>query len=692
MKKLILALLLVFILTACDFDVPIEEVPEYDITYYVDGVEYQKDTYQIGEVILPPSNPTKEDHTFMGWYVDDEGVNQFGFGAMPNGDVIVYSSFIEIINDEVILEDYEIMYESNGGNSFTKDTVTSGDMFFPTNQPTKEGYTFMGWYVDEDLLYQVPFNLVVYNDMTFYAKWELVELTVKFYIHDNLVYLNYFKYGTELPTSIVPDIPDYHGHNTIGWDNEVPDTITEDLEFYAVYEPRLYYLSYLNPILNTVNGIAPGDDLTVVTTEEGVIYGFGLFDGSSLDFPLLNEQFNLLENENIVKMDSEKDHKVFITNMNRVFIMSDNSTTPFLGEGFSKNMLVKEITSIFDTLVGENVIDIQISESNLFALTDLGNLYVMGSNDDATAGIVVSEVLTTPTLVDLSSILNVSEVVTELYVGPVNVSVVTSEERLISWGYGIWGNIGNGDSQDETFPVVVPLTVPMGESIIKVEHAYNHSIVLLSDGTVYGAGLSVNSEISNLNTVYLDYFEINQDFIINGISGTVIDVFVGNEFTLLMFDDGEILGRGVNDDGQLCDGTFSAEDYKASTFESSTLAVGEGISQIIINNHSGYMISTKGKLYGWGDNENNELIFANISDQYDLFDLTIAIPQFYTNYQMEEVEFGSLITHPVPPVKEGYTFIGWFVSVDEFTNIEFTDTTMPAQHLNLIPMYEENTE
>lgn len=67
---------------------------------------------------------------------------------------------------------YIIKFDSNGGTAvpaqtFLKDGLTATT---PT-APTKLGYTFSGWYTDDDLTYAYSFSSVVNKNLTLYAKY-----------------------------------------------------------------------------------------------------------------------------------------------------------------------------------------------------------------------------------------------------------------------------------------------------------------------------------------------------------------------------------------------------------------------------------------------------------------------------------------------------------------------------------------
>jgi uncharacterized repeat protein (TIGR02543 family) len=69
---------------------------------------------------------------------------------------------------------YTITFNSNGGTPVETLTVDEHDFFLPPSVPTKEGYVFAGWYIDEDLIYPMAFNAGTAASLTLYAKWILV--------------------------------------------------------------------------------------------------------------------------------------------------------------------------------------------------------------------------------------------------------------------------------------------------------------------------------------------------------------------------------------------------------------------------------------------------------------------------------------------------------------------------------------
>ena len=72
---------------------------------------------------------------------------------------------------------YKVTFETNGGSIVKSISVEENkELTFPTD-PTKEGYKFLGWYLDEKLENKVPTPYVVTENITFYASWEMTETT-----------------------------------------------------------------------------------------------------------------------------------------------------------------------------------------------------------------------------------------------------------------------------------------------------------------------------------------------------------------------------------------------------------------------------------------------------------------------------------------------------------------------------------
>lgn len=79
---------------------------------------------------------------------------------------------ITVLLRDVIYQEgtYTVTFESNGGTAVEAQVVTSGNKATRV-YPTRDGYTFQGWFVDPELTVEYSFASDVTSNMTLYAKW-----------------------------------------------------------------------------------------------------------------------------------------------------------------------------------------------------------------------------------------------------------------------------------------------------------------------------------------------------------------------------------------------------------------------------------------------------------------------------------------------------------------------------------------
>ena len=67
---------------------------------------------------------------------------------------------------------YTVSFDSNGGTDVVSQELMYGDLVAEPEPPTREGYTFGGWYMDENCIY--PWNMqeqIVSESTTLHALW-----------------------------------------------------------------------------------------------------------------------------------------------------------------------------------------------------------------------------------------------------------------------------------------------------------------------------------------------------------------------------------------------------------------------------------------------------------------------------------------------------------------------------------------
>ena len=215
---------------------------------FADGNDTMQGVADSDGMMRQPAEPTREGYTFAGWYwvsdlsgLTDEqkDLNKVDFSQSVAGKehVTVFAQWIK--NQEQ--NDHAVMYVANGGQFATGETfqqgVTDSDgMMRQPAAPTREGYTFDGWYWHADYsgytdeqkaADKVDFSQPVQSDVNIYAQWtknadaQVEQITVKFVDNFN---------GTESSAEVKkgeavakPADPTYDGWTFEGWSSTLKD-------------------------------------------------------------------------------------------------------------------------------------------------------------------------------------------------------------------------------------------------------------------------------------------------------------------------------------------------------------------------------------------------------------------------------------------------------------------------------------
>ena len=76
------------------------------------------------------------------------------------------------------LDNHTLTFETNGGSTIAPVTVRHGNAVARPADPTKDKYTFIGWYVDPEFSAEYDFATVLEADKTIYAKFELTSTPI----------------------------------------------------------------------------------------------------------------------------------------------------------------------------------------------------------------------------------------------------------------------------------------------------------------------------------------------------------------------------------------------------------------------------------------------------------------------------------------------------------------------------------
>ncbi len=141
-----------------------EVLDTFVIDYVSNGGTYiNSDLVFEGSILELPTNPIRTGYSFAGWYVDSELLNSYEVIAPVVSAFTLYAKWD--------INQYQIDFEENGGTEVAPIIQDYATIVLPPLAPTREGYTFSGWYANITLTTPYVFTTIPAENITLYAMW-----------------------------------------------------------------------------------------------------------------------------------------------------------------------------------------------------------------------------------------------------------------------------------------------------------------------------------------------------------------------------------------------------------------------------------------------------------------------------------------------------------------------------------------
>ena len=361
-----------------------------------------------------------------------------------------------------------------------------------------------------------------------------------------------------------------------------------------------------------------GTETSYALTEDGRLFGWGynsygvIGDGTDIDrlAPVdVTRNFELDDFEKIIKADFGNTLSVVLTNFGRVFTWGNNSGGQ-LGDGASADTLIPvDITENFALEVDDMIVDIEVGGDNSFALTESGDLFAWGSNENGKLGDGTEDDQYLPINVIDNIGLYYYETIEMMSLGGEHSMIVTSSGRLISWGANGEGELGDGSSTTNSTPTDVTsyLGLHTEEVVVQAIAGYGTSMALTSEGRVMTWG---NNEYGQMADGTLESKSSPVDVTANFSfeeDEYIIEASTVEGFVIALTNQNRVFTWGYNDDGQL--GTGDSTQYPLP--QDITLVLGLAPTEGIINVDASYYNSTvltdTGRCLIWGYNGQGQI-------------------------------------------------------------------------------------
>lgn len=141
-------------------------------TVTVDG---ESKTYTAKLPFALPDDPLRPGYEFLGWAkTPDATAPEITPGWVPSETTTLFAVWKA--------NTHTLTWDANGGEGGTTTSQDYDEVIKPPDtNPTREGYTFNGWYVDPGCSVAMPGDMTVGGDRTFYAGWTAEKVYVTYY-------------------------------------------------------------------------------------------------------------------------------------------------------------------------------------------------------------------------------------------------------------------------------------------------------------------------------------------------------------------------------------------------------------------------------------------------------------------------------------------------------------------------------
>jgi alpha-tubulin suppressor-like RCC1 family protein len=290
---------------------------------------------------------------------------------------------------------------------------------------------------------------------------------------------------------------------------------------------------------------------------------------------------------------------------------------------------------------GVTVTSIRAGCDDSVALTSAGAVLAWGDNTFGQVGDGTTKTRETPVSVKLPKGTKVSAV----RAGCEDTIALTTAGTVLSWGFGKFGELGNGKTGNAHAPVAVHL--PKGVKIKSISAGCEHNLALATSGTLYSWGANGFGQLGDgtrksshtpvvvklpagvkatgvtagcdfalaFTTRGLYAWGLNNDgqlgagnqknhdvpvpvnfIFINPGPGKITSIFAGCNHTIALFSKGAVMAWGADFDGQLGDGGAAMEDLPVPV----KLPATAKIKAISAGCDDGYALSATGQIFAWG--------------------------------------------------------------------------------------------
>ncbi len=374
-----------------------------------------------------------------------------------------------------------------------------------------------------------------------------------------------------------------------------------------------------NTTLYNTSKISLGFGHTAVIKPEGSVFIWGensnyaLGDGTDVNKNTpqnITSRFLLSGNEKVTQISTGGEHSSALTSKGRVFMWGLNHNFQ-LGIGtFNPQSTPLDLTLSFPISNNDKIKHISLGYDHSSALSNLGRLFVWGSNTDGKLGDgTFSSERTTPHEITTFFPLNNTDKLSSVKLGQYHSAGLSESGRVFIWGLNYSGLLGDGTFTSRKTPTEITslFQLPNDDKIVQISLGELHSSALSSEGRVYTWGSNDYGQLGNGTNIDSNLpIEISNKFSLS--NGEKISLLsLGAVHSSAITTSGRIFVWGSNEYSVLGDGTYINRNLPVEITFRFSLLNNEQIEVISMGSYHSSAVTSKGNIFMWGENWSGQL-------------------------------------------------------------------------------------
>jgi len=190
-----------------------------------------------------------------------------------------------------------------------------------------------------------------------------------------------------------------------------------------------------------------------------------------------------------------------------------------------------------------------------------GDLYGFGNNQSGQLG--DGTILNRSTMVKIT--IPSGKTIDKIYCGAAFTIILMTDQTLWVCGANSSGQLGNGTTNN--INILSSLTLPVGKTLKSIKPGYDHTLILMTDNTIYACGGNNNGQFGNGTLTNSSTFTQ----MLNNTGKIPDKIYAGYYDTIVIMSDGTTYSCGNNTFGQLGIGTNTRSSTLVQMFLPSTI-------------------------------------------------------------------------------------------------------------------------